>query len=190
LQAAALPVVFACGAVLGTAWDRLHVAAGTLGYPGARLGQPWWVPVEFGLAFTVVIVAVVRLGDPAPGPQTPRHAAAELAWFTAVYVVTAAAWRVPVVCGLALIGLLVLRLPGWVSVVRANAWPATGLMLGGPLIEAWLVAAGLFRYARTSTIPVWLPLLYAHGVPLALRGAELAVRLGGVRRPRNQAGPE
>lgn len=186
LRAVALALVALAGAVVGTAWDRLHVAAGTLFYPAARFGQPWWVPVEFGLAFVGIVAGVVRLGDPAPTKGTPARAVRELAWFTAMYALSALLWTSPAACALVLALLLALRVDALQAAGERNALPAFALVVAGPVVEGALVAAGLFAYDDRGLlimgIPVWLPVLYMHAVPLAVRTAELALLLGGVRR--------
>jgi hypothetical protein len=62
--------------------------------------------------------------------------------------------------------------------VRANPIPAAAIVAGGPVVEAILIGAGVFRYtfASLGNIPEWLPLLYANAVPFAIRLAEAAIQ--------------
>jgi hypothetical protein len=178
------------GAVLGTAWDRMHVAAGTLFYtPPGRFHQPWWVPLEFGMLFLSGALGILRFGDPLPDERSPRRAAAELAVFSAVYGMTALLWRRPGVLIAVLIALLVIRLPALQKTGGANMVPAAMLVIGGPVMEASLSAAGLFAYASPDIagVPLWLPLLYMNAVPFAVRTIEAAWWFGGPRRSTTQA---
>ena len=187
LRARAVVSMGLAGAVLGTAWDRMHVAAGTLGYPHAAHGQPWWVPVEFGLVFVAIPLGIVAFGDPLPDRRSAARAGGELGWFTMVYALSAFLWRSPLVCTAVLAGLLLARAGALQRTGGANRIPAALLVAGGPAVEASLVAANLFAYSgRTPvlSIPVWLPVLYMHAVPLAVRATEAALWLGGVRTPR------
>jgi hypothetical protein len=80
-----------------------------------------------------------------------------------------------------------IRAPALQRTGGASPIPAIGLVVGGPVVERSLVAAHLFAYAGKDMIfgiPVWLPLLYMHAVPLAVRATEGALWLGGVRRDR------
>lgn len=173
------------GAVVGTALDRLHTAGGTLTYakPGA-FGQPWWVPVEFGVAYAAGVLAFPRLGDPVPDRRSWVRAAGELAWLAAVYAMTAAWWRSPAALSLVMAVLLLARIPTLQRVGSANAVPVLALVAGGPVVEAFISAGGLFAYAKPDLlgIPVWLPLLYMHATPFAVRFVETLLWFGAKRR--------
>lgn len=183
LDAGGVGLALILGAVLGTAWDRFHVAAGTLSYPRARWGQPWWVPVEFALAFAAAMGSVATLGRPAPDTSSPRRAILDTVWFTAVYGLTAVLWKQPYVCALALASLAALRWRAFATLDTRNLAAAIGLVVIGPAVEAALSSAGLFAYAPEhliARVPVWLPLLYLHAVPLAVHATEatIAIRSG------------
>jgi hypothetical protein len=168
-------IAFVAGAALGTTWDRFHVAAGTLSYPHARWGQPWWVPVEFALAFAAVVSMIAWAGGPSPGEQSPRRAAVETLLFTSVYGFTSLTWRSPYACAATLAVLAVARRKTFASLGGRNVRAAIGLVAVGPAVEASLSSAGLFAYAPQhliARVPVWLPLLYLHAVPLAVRATE------------------
>ena len=182
------------GAVLGTGWDRFHVAAGTLSYPHARWGQPWWVPVEFALAFAAAMSAVAILGRPSPDASSPRRALVNTVWFTAVYGLTALLWKEPYECALALAALALIRRSAYATLGTRNLFAAIGLVVIGPAVESALSSAGLFAYAPqhlVARVPVWLPLLYLHAVPLAVRATEATsfLRSGRERRVPAEARP-
>lgn len=172
------------GAVIGTAWDRMHVAAGTLAYrdPGT-LGQPWWVPLQFGLAFAAGLVAISRFGDPVPEQRSLLRALGEALWFTGVYGTTALLWRSPGILTVLMVVLLLVRTPALQHTGGANIAPAIAVVAGGPAVEAIISASGLFAYAGTRVfgIPIWLPVLYMHLVPLAVRFSEAMLWHGGRR---------
>ncbi|MCA1834282.1 MAG: hypothetical protein ABR548_06250 [Actinomycetota bacterium] len=189
LRPISLPALGFGGALLGTAWDRMHVAAGTLFYtPPGGFRQPWWVPLEFAALFLAGGIGIARLGNPVPDARSPRRAFAELLFFSATYALTALLWKHVAVLTVLLIVLLIVRLPSLQRVGSANALPALFLVVGGPATEAWLSAAGLFSYAQADVfgIPVWLPLLYMLAVPFAVRAIEAAIWIGGVRTPSEQ----
>jgi len=172
--------------VLGTAWDRFHVAAGTLSYPHARFGQPWWVPVEFALAFAAAMSVVAFVGAPALRADSPRRAALATLWFTALYGVTALLWQHPAVCTVVLAAVAVVRWRAFAELGTRNLTAAIGLVVVGPAVEAALSSAGMFAYAPQhliARVPMWLPLLYLHAVPLAVRATEatIAIRRGASR---------
>ncbi len=185
LGAAAYPALFVTGAVLGTFWDQLHVRAGTLFYRSPTIaGQPWWVPLEFGIAFVLGGVLFTMLGDPAPRKQSPRIAGIEAFWLTAIYAMTAFFDRWPWV----LAGLLVLALAARAGplamVALASPIPVVAVLIAGPLTEAMLISAGLFEYRHihTDPIPFWLPLLWANGIMFMARLCEAMLQRFGVRR--------
>ncbi len=163
-----LAVVFALGAVLGTALDHLHVAGGVLGYPDPRiLGHAAWAPPVFGLAAVAFSSLALVLSRAEPRPPSWRVVAADAGLFVAAYGATAA---VPAHSATLLAGLGI----AWVSRAIAGRDPAwrLGHALAcaalGVAAEAALVAAGAFRHHHPDVLglPAWLPALYLCAAPL------------------------
>lgn len=172
-----LACVAAAGAVLGTAWDLLHVRFGATVYSVGPHLQPLWVPIEFALVYVTGVLAIARIGRARPESRSPARLASEVLWLTAVYATTAIGHeREWLVAGL-VVAALVARRRSIDRIVRENPLPAVALIAGGPIIEAVLIAAGLFRYEHASlgNVPVWLPLLYASAVPFAVRLTEASL---------------
>lgn len=184
LRPAAFFVAGLFGAAIGTAWDRLHAWTGAIDYADGTPGQPWWVPPAFGLAFAAGVVAIVRLGDPAPVRRTPAALLAETLWVSGIYGITAVLHQREGLAALAVAVLLLARGRSMRRAVAANPVPALLLVTVGPLVEAVLIAGDLFRYspATLGEIPLWLPLLYAGAVPFAVRLGETALLWFGARR--------
>lgn len=183
----AYPLAAIAGAVLGTGWDRMHVVAGTLSYAGTAHAQPWWVPVEFALAFVVGLAGIARWGDPLPDAASPRRALGELVVFSAIYGLTALLWERSALLAVILVVLLAVRLPALQRAGAANPGPAIALVAGGPLAEGLVSASGLFSYTETdfAGVPIWLPLVYMHAVPFFVRGMEALLWV--TRRPAEPA---
>lgn len=159
-------ILFAAGAILGTALDHLHVAAGVLSYPSPFLfDQAAWVPPLFGFAVVAFAQLHAPFRPPAAGrrpPSWPRLLAA-LSLFAAAYAVTALGFRSPV----ALLGVLV---PSWALLASGPGFGkrlAYGLLVAaaGTAFESALIALGGFRYLAGPAVlrvPIWLPALYLH----------------------------
>src|SRR5579864_2818896 len=81
-------LLFAVGAVLGTALDHLHVASGTTSYAHPIFWQAaWWTPLLFGFAavgFADLHARLRALFGAEPRPR-PALAAADLLVFAAAY---------------------------------------------------------------------------------------------------------
>jgi hypothetical protein len=166
-------MVLVLGTVAGPLLDQIHVQSGALSYEDPWLwDQAWWVGPQFGLAFAFLAATAVtiqhHLGTRDPEMVPPTRIAQQFAWFLAAYVATGVLWREPALLGLVLVAGLVVR----VSTVRPDV-PAVRtivlLALVGTAYEATLSSIpGTFGYAETYGLPVplWLPLLYAHGAPL------------------------
>ncbi|MHB8510755.1 MAG: DUF2878 family protein [Actinomycetota bacterium] len=176
---------FGLGAILGTFWDQLHVRSGTLIYAHASsFGQPWWVPLEFGIASVLIVWLFVTLGDPIPKTASIRVAAIEGVWFTGIYAITAFFDRKPwVVVGLVALALGV-RSKDVAGAISRNAIPAVTVLVIGPVVEAMLIESGLYAYRthQLGPVPVWLILLYANGLLFMLRSTEALLQRFGVRR--------
>ncbi|HEX9696525.1 MAG TPA: hypothetical protein VGB64_09470 [Actinomycetota bacterium] len=185
LSIGAYPAAFVAGAVLGAFWDRMHVAAGTLVYADEGIaGQPWWVPLEFGAAFVAAVAVFTLLGDPAPRRESSRVAAIETLWITAVYASTAFFDRWPWALAAILLALLAVRAKDLGPIVSGSPIPSLALLIGGPLFEAALITSGVdsYRNSQLGPLPVWLPLLWAHGILFMMRFSEALLLRFGVRR--------
>lgn len=180
LPAAGIVVVAIIGAVVGTAWDLLHVWTDTTRYSIGPGRLPLWVPLEFALVYVVGVSAIVVLGSPSPDASTRSRLIREAAWVTVVYAMTALLHRYELLVVALAAAALVVRGRALLGVVRANAIPAAALVVAGPVVEAILISAGVFSYETASlgNVPLWLPLLYANAVAFAVRLAETATTLG------------
>ncbi len=171
-----LAVVFALGAVGGTALDHLHVAGGVLAYPDpVLLGHAAWVPVALGLAAALGARLAVLLGRRAIGPRPSwLRLSIDAVLFVGAYGVTAAVpgrtALVAAVLGTAWLARSVGgRDPTW-RILHALACATLGIA-----VEAGLVSAGAFRhrYPDVLGVPAWLPALYACAAPLLADAGEL-----------------
>jgi uncharacterized membrane protein len=174
--------LFALGAAASLIGDHSHVVTGTTEYLTDAVPFIWSSPVWFPLVVGVATVALAELRLRMRSPRTSvtvRHGLAGVAAVIGIYVITALEHRAPVVpitvliCALAVITWCVLGDgPGAVCGVLAA--------IGGPIVEAVLVGAGVFRYADDSDslfgVGPWLPALYfAFGVVVATL-AEIAAK--------------
>jgi hypothetical protein len=157
----------ALGFVLGPLLDQIHVQTGTLAYAHPwRVEQAWWVAPQFAVAFVAIAVGSMQiLGAPAP---VRRPGSAYLAWtiiaFVVAYAVTGLGhqheWLVVAILGAAFLARVAIERPDRPALLAIG-----GLVLGGSAYEWTLTSIPeTFDYAVASlgTIPVWLPLLYAH----------------------------
>ncbi len=168
-----LLVVFLLGLVAGPLLDQIHVQSGALSYEHPwKFDQAWWVGPQFALAFAGLAAFAVavqhHLGSTAIEPVPASRIAQQLAWFVAAYAATGLLWREPALLAVVLLAALGVRLLS----VRPDV-PSVRtivlLALVGTAYEATLSSLpGTFGYAGDSELPVpiWLPLLYAHGAPL------------------------
>jgi hypothetical protein len=176
------------GAILGSAWDLLHVRTHTTIYAAGIGRMPWWVPVEFALVYVAGVAGIERLGRPAPDGRSVRRLAGETVWLTIVYATTAVAHRYELFVVIAAAAALLVRSRTVRPLARANPVPAVAIVVAGPAVESILIASGVFRYTHASlgNIPLWLPLLYANAVPFAIRLTEAAMAIAR-RRARAEA---
>jgi hypothetical protein len=177
LHTGTIAAVAIAGALLGSAWDLLHVRTHTTIYAIGSSRMPWWVPVEFALVYVAGVVGIARLGAPSPDTRTRTRLTGEVAWVSVVYATTAFGHRHELLVAALCIAGLIARGRTLRTVVRANPIPSIALVIAGPVVESVLIAAHVFRYTHASlgNIPLWLPLLYANAVPFAVRLAETAV---------------
>ena len=172
-----LLAVAVAGAVLGTAWDLLHVRTHTTVYSIGLGRMPWWVPLEFAAVYVAGVVGIARLGAPVKSAHSTNRLIAEVGWLTIVYAITAFGHRYElVVVALALVALLARRRT-FSAILRPNIVPAVALVVLGSATEAVLIASGVFGYTHASlgNIPLWLPLLYANAIPFAVALTEAAI---------------
>jgi hypothetical protein len=176
--AARLPLLFALGALLGTAGDQLHVRSGVLSYArGSPLlfGQALWVPLLFGAASVALVLGhapLLRLARERSARASRRGLAASVLWFYGAYASTAIFADARLALTAALVGAWAARValaPATDKVLAGALWA-----IAGPLFEAALSATGAFHYRRPDVllVPVWLPALYLH-VSLMTREANL-----------------
>lgn len=160
--------------VIGPALDQIHVVSGALWYAHPWLfGQAWWVFPQFGLAFAFICAVSLAVqhayGTRTPTPTPAPRIAQQAAWFVAAYLTTGLLWEHPWTTTVLLAAGLAIRLVS----VRPDAAAVRTialLALAGTAYEAALSSIpGTFSYAlhgASLPVPVWLPLLYAHGAPL------------------------
>jgi Protein of unknown function (DUF2878) len=167
-RATRLAICFLLGAVLGTAFDGIHLYGDVESYPDPAFGRwAWFVPVEFGVVGALtgaLIPSLERLAGPPRAPRwSPATRVAELCLITAAYTSTVVLDDEPVIVTVGLLALVTARLvlrpvPGdWAYALIAA--------IVGPAVEAALSAAGAFDYADPdfAGIPLWLPALWANG---------------------------
>lgn len=165
--------IFALSCVIGPLLDQIHVIGGALSYAHPwLLGQAWWVGPQFGLAFAGICAVALAtqhwLGTRTPEPTRTARIGQQVVWFVGAYLTTGALWDRPwLVAALLTIGLAI----RFASVRPDVATVRTILLLAlaGTAYEALVSSIpGTFDYSLTGAgpVPVWLPLLYAHGAPL------------------------
>jgi len=173
---ARVPLIFALGAVLGTAGDQLHLRSGVLscGWP-LLFGQPLWVPLVFGAAGVVLVLShapLLRLARGRPPRASGLGFARSVLWFYAAYACTALFRDAPLALTAALVGAWAAR----VALAPATDKLAAGVIyaIAGAVFESALSATGAFHYRRPDLllVPEWLPALYLH-VSLMTRKAYL-----------------
>ena len=177
IRPVALVRVAVAGALLGTAWDLLHVRTHTSVYSVGIGRMPWWVPLEFAIVYVAGVIGIARLGAPAKRPQATNRLAAETVWVSCVYAVTAFGHRHELLVVAAAAIALLARRRTFSAILRPNIVPAVALVVLGSTTEAILIAAGVFRYTYASlgNIPLWLPLLYANAIPFAVALTEASL---------------
>lgn len=175
-----LLVLAAEGAVVCTLGDQLHVRFHVIAYPRPFLfGQAWWVPLVFFGAVLGTLLAYPPMfrgmrralawpaAKAAIAPGAARRAIAEF-FLAYAFTAIAADWPLGVVGGLTTAFGVRLGLdwhaadgPGRRAIVAALPFVAAAIVVG-PLVEALLIALGLFHYVHPHVlgISIWLPALY------------------------------
>jgi hypothetical protein len=167
-RATRLAICFLLGAVLGTAFDGIHLYGDVESYPDPAFGRwAWFVPLEFGVVAALagaLIPALERLAGPPRLPEwSPGARVAELCLITAAYTSTVVLDGEPVIVTVGLLALVTARLV--ISPVPGDWLYALIAAVVGPAVEAALSAAGAFDYIDPdfAGIPLWLPALWANG---------------------------
>lgn len=148
------------GAVAGVLGDQIHVIGGVIVYRDPLLfGQPWWVPVQYGLAAVVGYAGASRLR------ASHERISVASGWFLGAYLATAVfqRWALPLALVLGVVGLARAVRLGVVCLAFGLA-----VALFGVLWEAGLTFTGAFSYRHPNVLGVafWLPALYLNAAPL------------------------
>jgi hypothetical protein len=179
MTARGLAIAFVLGAIGGILCDQIHVQFAVLWYPKPDLlGQSWWVGPLFGFGLIAILLGSKPFADRsiAKEPHT-RDLAVGGAIFLLAYLSTgifqSTALALTIAMTLAWIARVMLRPDKKIALLHALA-----LAFGGVLVESTVSSTGAFQYANPDfgLVPMWLPLLYAHGSPVAL---DVALRLNG-----------
>jgi hypothetical protein len=167
--------LFTLGAAASLIGDHSHVATGTTEYLTDAVPFVWSSPIWFPLLVAVATASLAELRLRLRAPRTSvtlRQGLGGVAAVIGIYVITALEHTAPAVpvtvliCALAVITWCALGDgPGAICGVLAA--------IAGPIVEAVLAGAGVFRYADDSDalfgVAPWLPPLYfAFGVIVAL----------------------
>jgi hypothetical protein len=167
-RATRLAICFLLGAVLGTAFDGIHLYGDVESYPDPAFGRwAWFVPVEFGAVAALtgaLIPSLERLAGPPRPPQwSPAMRVAELCLIAVAYTSTVVLDDAPVILTVGLLALVTARL--LIRPVPGDWAYALIAAVVGPAVEAALSAGGAFDYADPdfAGIPLWLPALWANG---------------------------
>jgi uncharacterized membrane protein len=182
LRVPELAFLFTLGAAASLVGDHSHVATGTTEYLTGAVPFVWSSPLWFPLLVGVASVSLAELRLRIRVPRTSvtaRHGLAGVAAVIGIYVVTALEHTAPAVPVTVLI--VALAVITW-CVLGDGPGAVCGVLaaIGGPIVEAVLAGAGVFRYADDSDslfgVAPWLPALYfAFGVVVAAL-AEIAAK--------------
>jgi hypothetical protein len=164
-------LLFAVGAILGTALDHLHVASGTTSYAQPLFWQAaWWTPLIFGFAavgFADLNTRLRALVHAPPRPSPPALLAADLAVFAVAYWASA---YLPLP-NVALLAIFAAAFAARIFALRDpwhRALHGVACALLGVTAEWALSGLGLFTHHRADLlrVPLWLPGLYLLSSPL------------------------
>ena len=175
-----LAFLFTLGAAASLIGDCSHVATGTTEYLTDAVPFIWSSPIWFSLLVGAATVSLAQLRLRLRAPRTSvtaRQGLAGVAAVIGIYIITAlehTAAAVPVT-----VLIYALAAITWCG-LGDGPGAVCGLLaaVGGPIVEAGLAGAGVFRYADDSDalfgVAPWLPALYfAFGVVVAVL-AEIA----------------
>lgn len=151
------------GATVGAALDGIHTHFGATRYANPWiLRMAWWVPLLFGSAFCIGLIAPLlerRRQSPRARPSLAITALA-VSLFVLAYFVSVAPFSWPVVTLL----LVAIFGAGWWICDRSivGLCIALAASIGGPLFELLLVQNGAFVHTQPAFFHVsgWLPALY------------------------------
>ena len=182
LSLSRLLLLFLIGAVISPFGDHGHVVSGTTQYLSTAVPFVWdsalWFPLMVGLATAATAELRLHLG-PLREDVDWRDGLAGIAVVMGIYAMTALLRHQPLVPATVLI--VAFAVITW-RCFGDGPGAICGLLAGimGAGVEAAMVAAGLFRYAKDIDVlcgvAPWLPALYfAFGVVVAQLG-EIAAR--------------
>lgn len=177
-----LAFLFTLGAAASLIGDHSHVATGTTEYLTDALPFIWSSPIWFPLLVAAATVSLaetrLRMRDPCTS-VTVRQGIGGVAAVIGIYVITALEHSAPAVPVTVLI--YTLAAITW-CVLGDGPGAVCGALAAivGPIVEALIASAGIFRYADDSDalfgVAPWLPALYfAFGVVVAVL-AEIAAK--------------
>ncbi|MDT5281395.1 MAG: hypothetical protein QOJ20_2590 [Mycobacterium sp.] len=174
--------LFTLGAAASLTGDHSHVATGTTEYLTDAVPFIWSSPIWFPLLVGVATASLAELRLRLRAPRTSvtaRQGLAGVAAVIGIYIITALEHAAPAVPVMVLI--YALAAITW-CVLGDGPGAVCGALaaIGGPIVEAVLAEAGVFRYADDSDalfgVAPWLPALYfAFGVVVAVL-AEIAAK--------------
>lgn len=151
------------GSTLGAALDGIHTHFGATRYANpVLLRMAWWVPLLFGGAFCIGLIAPFLEQRSKRQRARPSLAITVLAvsLFIVAYFVSVAPLSWPIVTLL----LVAIFGAGWWLCDRSwiGLAIALGASIGGPLFELFLVENGAFVHLQPAFFSVsgWLPALY------------------------------
>jgi hypothetical protein len=160
------------GAAAGAALDQIHVQTGVLSYRKPTfLRQSWWVAPQFGVAAVAIAEAARAFAARSPdgGESRSIGLGPDAVWFVASYVSTGLCRRWPRALSTLLLLTFFARLARRDDAGRVAVF-AFGLAAFGTGYEHTLSGSGAFSYADpdVGNVPLWLPILYLQGAPLAI----------------------
>jgi hypothetical protein len=183
-----LGVLFLIGAFVAPIGDHGHITTGTTAYLSRAIPFVWdsplWFPLMVGLSTAALADLRLRLGAPRAG-LTWRDGLVALAAMMTVYAITALFRHQPLVPATLLIVALAILVTGVLG-DRAGTICGVAAAVGGVVVEAVMIKAGLFQYAADIALLVgvapWTPALYfCFGVVAARLGEVAANRTAGKR---------
>ncbi len=154
-------LIFCLGAVLGTAYDWIHVVFGVLKYEHPHFaGTSYWVALEFGFSGMAGALIVRKLSRRVAPPRVGwRRTIFDHVWLLIAYLVTgifvgnnALTFAVLLPMALVAVATRFSAFIGASALFAAVSGPLAEIVTSGPL--------GLFHYTVAHPVPYWLPLLW------------------------------